>query len=102
MTQAQTPRGAPELVRILGGCRPVLLYQPKVELAGGAVVGVEALIRAEQPGGGFIGAATVLAAVEAQDAMPQLTDWVIDTALAQRAAWAAQGIALRVAVNASP
>jgi len=79
-----------------------LEYQPKVELAGGRMVGAEALIRwnnaelAEVPPNIF------LPIVESGGLMPELGDWIIRRAAADLRTWEQSGLpALRIAVNVS-
>jgi EAL domain-containing protein (putative c-di-GMP-specific phosphodiesterase class I) len=80
----------------------LLHFQPKVELASGAVPGVEALARWQHPQAGLLGPGAFLDAVEAGGLLGPFTDWVLDAALAQRAAWSAAGLELSVAVNVAP
>ncbi len=77
----------------------VLHYQPKVNMRDGRVVGVEALLRWAHPMRGLILPGEFLPALESHMLMVHLGDWVIDTALAQVAAWRAQGVSLPVSVN---
>ncbi|MBT9502092.1 MAG: EAL domain-containing protein [Burkholderiaceae bacterium] len=82
-----------------GGLR--LLYQPQVDVQSGAIVGAEALVRwtdellGEVPPGRFIPVA------ETTGLILPLSDWVLDTACRQIAAWSSAGTPLRVAVNFS-
>jgi diguanylate cyclase (GGDEF)-like protein len=77
----------------------VLYYQPKVNMREGSVIGVEALIRWQHPERGLLEPATFLPVLENHALMIALGDWVIDSALAQVAAWRAAGLALPVSVN---
>ena len=76
-------------------------FQPKVEMASGRVVGVEALVRWNSPTRGLLAPGAFLAAVESHGLMDQLT-WVV---LAQSAAlgrgWQEQGLQLQISVNLS-
>lgn len=78
-----------------------LEYQPKVDAASGDCVGVEALLRWQHPELGFVSPAELIDAAEHTALMRPLTDWVLDTALAQIAAWRRRGLTLPVAVNLS-
>ena len=80
----------------------VLHYQPKLELASGEVVGVEALVRWQHPQRGLIYPDEFLPLAEAAGLMAALTTVVLDQALRQCAAWRASGRELSVAVNLSP
>jgi len=77
-------------------------YQPKVELAGGRVVGVEALVRWQHPRLGMLQPASFIPLAEQSDLMRPLTRAVIDAALRQCCDWWERGIDLPVAVNLSP
>lgn len=78
-----------------------LLYQPKVNMASGEVVGVEALVRWAHPERGLLEPAVFLPVVEEHALAIELGDWVIEAALAQLARWQAQGFELPVSVNIS-
>ena len=78
-----------------------LHYQPKVALEGGGVVGVEALIRWNHPERGFIPPDEFIPLAETSGLMHRLTAFVINTALAQVAAWRDEGFLVAVAVNVS-
>jgi diguanylate cyclase (GGDEF)-like protein len=78
-----------------------LYYQPKVSVATGDVVGVEALVRWQHPTLGLVMPDDFIPLAEQSGLMPRLTDSLLDQALAQRAAWDADGLALVVAVNVS-
>jgi diguanylate cyclase (GGDEF)-like protein len=83
-----------------------LHYQPKVTIgevghATAQVVGVEALLRWNHPTRGFIPPDEFIPLAETSGLMHRLTDFVIDTALAQVAQWRAEGLPVAVAVNVS-
>ncbi|MFI5101278.1 MAG: putative bifunctional diguanylate cyclase/phosphodiesterase, partial [Actinomycetes bacterium] len=83
-----------------------LHYQPKVTLGdrvdiGSQVVGVEALVRWNHPSRGFIPPDEFIPLAETSGLMHRLTDFVIDTALAQVAQWRSEGLPVAVAVNVS-
>jgi diguanylate cyclase (GGDEF)-like protein len=77
----------------------VLHYQPKVDLATGRVVGVEALVRWQHPVHGLRGPGAFLPHAEHTALMRPLTLHVLETALSQLARWRADGLDLHVAVN---
>ena len=61
----------------------VLHYQPKLDLASGAVVGVEALLRWQHPRHGLLPPDRFLPLAEQTGLIDPLTDWVLDRALGQ-------------------
>jgi diguanylate cyclase (GGDEF)-like protein/PAS domain S-box-containing protein len=78
-----------------------LYYQPKVDMRHGRVVGAEALIRWQHPERGLLAPAEFLPFIDGSDLSVAVGEWVIETALAQMAAWRRDGIALPVSVNIS-
>ncbi|MCV2395106.1 bifunctional diguanylate cyclase/phosphodiesterase [Actinotalea sp. M2MS4P-6] len=83
----------------IAGGEVVPHYQPKVDLASGRVVGVEALVRWERPGSETIQPAAFLPLATAAALMPELTTCVLEAAVVQLATWHATGRDLEVAVN---
>ncbi|RJK96719.1 putative bifunctional diguanylate cyclase/phosphodiesterase [Vallicoccus soli] len=81
------------------GGRLVLRYQPQVRLDDGRVVGVEALLRWEHPRRGLLGPGDVLPVAEQTGRSAAVTRLVLGLAVAQTAAWRADGLDLRVSVN---
>jgi diguanylate cyclase (GGDEF)-like protein/PAS domain S-box-containing protein len=79
----------------------VVHYQPKIDLATGAVAGAEALVRWQHPEHGLLGPGEFLPLAERSGVMRPLTLRVLDDALAQCAGWQAAGARLTVAVNLS-
>jgi diguanylate cyclase (GGDEF)-like protein len=79
-----------------------LYYQPKVSLADGSVLGVEAMLRWRHPRRGLIPPDQFIPIAERSGIMPALTERVIMMALEQIALWRATGLHLPVAVNISP
>jgi EAL domain-containing protein (putative c-di-GMP-specific phosphodiesterase class I) len=80
----------------------VLHYQPKVELATGRVVGVEALVRWQHPTRGLLSPARFLPLIEATPLEFALDEWVLETALAQVVEWVDLGLDISVSVNMTP
>jgi predicted signal transduction protein with EAL and GGDEF domain len=79
----------------------ILHYQPKVDLARGRVVGLEALVRWPHPRLGLIRPDDFISIAEQTGLIHPLTLWVIEAALRQRRAWASSSLAVPVAVNLS-
>jgi diguanylate cyclase (GGDEF)-like protein len=88
-----------ELRRALERDELILHYQPKVDLADGRVVGVEALVRWQHPIHGLRGPGAFLPHAEHTALMRPLTLHVLETALTDLARWRAEGLDLHVAVN---
>ncbi|MFE2044290.1 putative bifunctional diguanylate cyclase/phosphodiesterase [Streptomyces sp. NPDC059477] len=90
-----------DLRRALDAHEVRLHYQPKVRFDG-EVAGLEALVRWVHPERGKVPPDEFIAIAESSGLMPHLTEYVLDTALAQVARWRAQGLFVPVAVNVSP
>ncbi|WP_031051292.1 putative bifunctional diguanylate cyclase/phosphodiesterase, partial [Streptomyces sp. NRRL WC-3774] len=90
-----------DLRRALDAHEVQLHYQPKVRFDG-QVAGLEALVRWVHPERGRVPPDEFIAIAESSGLMPHLTEYVLDTALAQVAEWRAQGLYVPVAVNVSP
>ena len=78
-----------------------LVYQPKVALASGRMYGAEALARWDHPTLGAVPPEEFIGVAEQTGLIHELTDWVLHRALADCAAWRAQGHPTTVAVNLS-
>jgi diguanylate cyclase (GGDEF)-like protein/PAS domain S-box-containing protein len=80
----------------------VLHYQPKVELSNGRITGVEALIRWDRPGHGFIGPLEFIPVLEQTGLINGVGAWVIESACKQIAQWRHLGMGeIPVSVNVS-
>lgn len=90
-----------DLRRALDAHEVELHYQPKVRFDG-QVAGLEALVRWVHPERGKVPPDEFIAIAESSGLMPQLTEYVLETALGQVARWRAQGLYVPVAVNVSP
>ncbi|MET3134116.1 diguanylate cyclase (GGDEF)-like protein [Oxalobacteraceae bacterium GrIS 1.11] len=90
-----------ELRAALAGDQFELYYQPKVELASGAVDGVEAVLHWRHPRLGLIDAPAWQAQVPDLALLDQIDDWCLGAACAQAALWRAApaGPAPAIAVN---
>lgn len=76
-----------------------LHYQPKVSLPTRSVVGAEALARWPHADKGYVSPEVFINALEQTGLIHPFSYWVLDSALAQCAAWRARGWQLKVAVN---
>ncbi|MBT2438754.1 bifunctional diguanylate cyclase/phosphodiesterase [Streptomyces sp. ISL-36] len=90
-----------DLRRALDAGEVELHYQPKVRFDG-QVAGLEALVRWVHPERGRVPPDEFIAIAESSGLMPHLTEYVLETALAQVAKWRSQGLNVPVAVNVSP
>jgi diguanylate cyclase (GGDEF)-like protein len=90
---------AGELRRAIQNEELVLHFQPKAELAGGRILGVEALVRWQHPTRGFIPPTEFVPIAERTGLIKQLSHYVLAQALRQCSEWSAGGLDLHVAVN---
>jgi diguanylate cyclase (GGDEF)-like protein/PAS domain S-box-containing protein len=79
----------------------VLHYQPKVNLRLGTVVGVEALVRWQDPQRGLVPPGLFLPDIAGHALNVALGDWVLGAALDHLAEWVRSGLHLPVSVNIS-
>jgi EAL domain-containing protein (putative c-di-GMP-specific phosphodiesterase class I) len=79
----------------------LLHYQPKVNLALGQVVGLEALVRWPHPRLGLVPPDQFIPLAEQTGLIRPLSLWVLNAALKQRSQWEGTALAVPVAVNLS-
>src|SRR4051794_22989610 len=91
-----------ELKRAAQGGQLHLVFQPKVAMDDGRVVGVEALVRWRHPARGLLAPAAFLPFAEQTGIIRQLTEHIVDQALTACSNWRERGLTLPVAVNLSP
>jgi diguanylate cyclase (GGDEF)-like protein len=90
------------LRQALGRDEFALHYQPKIDLETGRIVGVEALLRWQQPQLGNVSPAKFIPVAEETGLIVELGKWVLETACRQGAAWHKLGYSrLGIAVNLS-
>lgn len=78
-----------------------LVYQPKVRVQDGVMVGVESLARWTHPKFGSIGPDEFIPLAERSGVIVQITEFVLETALRQTSNWHRQGRSWGVSVNLS-
>jgi PAS domain S-box-containing protein len=92
-----------EIRRALENDEFVLHYQPKMDIVGNRVAGVEALIRWQHPEKGLIPPGEFIPIAEELGLIVQVGDWVLARAIAQAADWQKRGFPdLKVSINISP
>lgn len=80
----------------------VLHYQPKLDLASGKVVGVEALVRWNRPDHGLVYPSDFIPVAEDSGLIVPLSQWVLQEACQQACRWHAEGMRpLYLSVNVS-
>ncbi|MES2317291.1 MAG: EAL domain-containing protein [Pseudomonadota bacterium] len=80
-----------------------LLYQPKVDLRTGLIIGVESLIRWQHPEHGIISPVRFIGLAEESGLIVAIGEWVLHTACRQNKAWQDAGLApITISVNVSP
>ncbi|NOQ64321.1 MAG: EAL domain-containing protein, partial [Methyloprofundus sp.] len=77
----------------------ILLYQPKVNMRTGEVIGVEGLIRWQHPEKGLLTPDKFLSSLQHSQRIVDVGNWVLRRALLQMRDWLAVGIELSVSVN---
>lgn len=92
---------AAELRHAIAQRQLVLHYQPKLSLANGELLGVEALVRWQHPTRGLVFPDDFIALAEQTGVIGDLTEFVLHEAVEQHASWRADGLDLPIAVNLS-
>ncbi|MEB3702119.1 EAL and GGDEF domain-containing protein [Candidatus Bealeia paramacronuclearis] len=78
-----------------------LAYQPKIAMGSHKTIGVEALVRWEDPVLGFVPPNEFIPLTEETQLINPFTKWLLEESLAQMERWHAQGYPISVAVNFS-
>ncbi|MGI9641913.1 MAG: putative bifunctional diguanylate cyclase/phosphodiesterase [Acidimicrobiia bacterium] len=77
-------------------------YQPKVDMARGVVIGLEAFIRWDHPDKGLLMPGAFIPLAEESDLIIPMSEWLLDEACLDMRGWLDSGMRpMRVAVNAS-
>ncbi|MDB6163525.1 MAG: hypothetical protein JWL98_957 [Xanthomonadaceae bacterium] len=91
-----------DLRSAVGKSQFLLYYQPKVALAKGSFVGVEALLRWQHPTRGRVSPAKFIPIAEESGTIFEIGEWALSEACRQAQRWRKQGVACgSVAVNLS-
>lgn len=94
--------GKEDLLQALDRQEFRLVYQPKLNLQTGRLIGAEALIRWEHPGHGMISPLDFIPAAEETGMILPIGEWVLRTACEQNKEWQELGLApIVIAVNLS-
>lgn len=82
----------------------VLHYQPRIDVASGRLIGLEALLRWQHPRFGLLSPGRFLAILETSGLIHSAGEWVLNTACRQLASWQHQYELpdLSIAINLSP
>ncbi len=87
---------------VQSGDQLLLMYQPKVDVERGAVIGLEALVRWEHPERGLLLPGEFIALAEESDLIAPMSQWILDEACRDMKRWVREGMnPVRVAVNVS-
>jgi diguanylate cyclase (GGDEF)-like protein/PAS domain S-box-containing protein len=79
----------------------VLYYQPKVNMKSSEIIGVEALIRWNNPTAGMVYPDDFLPVVDNRPLMFEIDQWVFNEALSQLCLWHKEGFDTKVSINIS-
>lgn len=90
------------LARAIDRSELFLTYQPKIEITAGRMVGVEALVRRQHAARGVISPGAFIPLAESSGLIEPLTQWVIATAAAQVAEFAAACYAAYNCISSAP
>ncbi|MDP2759992.1 MAG: EAL domain-containing response regulator [Sideroxyarcus sp.] len=97
----QADYSANELRAAIANGELVNYYQPKVDVASGRVVGVEALVRWQHPADGIVLPIDFIGMSEEHGLIDDLARTVLASAFAQARLWQESGLVLQLAVNVS-
>ncbi len=101
LREFEKPLLAGTLAHAIRGGNLVLEYQPKLDCRSAQIYALEALVRWRHPSRGMIPPDQFIALAEESGLIHDLTDWVVNAAAAQVAAWRRDGMPTEIAVNIS-
>lgn len=90
-----------ELKRAIEENQLTLYFQPKVDVASREISGVETLLRWQHPEHGFVPPDEFVTLAERTGLIGKLTEWVLESAIAQCGRWHRAGLDLDVGINLS-
>ena len=93
--------GASELRRAIRGGQLSVVYQPKVSVRDGALVGVEALARWRHPEHGWVNPGRFIDAAERTNVIGELSEFVLAAAVRDHAKLRAASLDIKLSVNLS-
>jgi len=106
VTQRPTSRSVALEARLTGALEKqeyLLHYQPKVDIASGQIVGLEALLRWQDSQSGLVPPSLFVPLLERSGAIVEVGEWVMQQAVRDARKWMTDaGTPVRVAVNVSP
>jgi len=80
-----------------------ICYQPRIKIATGRIVALEALLRWQNPQLGFVSPTEFIPVAEETNLIISIGEWILYNACLQNKQWQQQGIApIRMSVNLSP
>jgi diguanylate cyclase (GGDEF)-like protein/PAS domain S-box-containing protein len=80
----------------------VMHYQPVIDLSTGVIMGVEGLLRWQDPRGGLIAPGEFIPLAEEMGLIEAIGDWVVAEVARQESIWESEGIHLETGFNLSP
>lgn len=91
-----------ELRNALDRNRMVLCYRPRIDIASHRLIGVEALVRWQNPFYGLVPPNEFISLAEQTGLIRQLTRWVLGKSVRQLVAWSQDGLDISLAMTLSP
>lgn len=101
LREIEKPLLAGTLAHAIRNGNLLLEYQPKLDCRSAQIYALEALVRWRHPSRGVIPPDQFISIAEQSGLIHDLTEWVVNTAAAQAAAWRRDGTPNEVAVNIS-